>query len=77
MGVIEQVIQTASAGERIGLAVRDVAGGGKLAISLSGHYILEMPYSNEILIDGCWRGLEVPGLVEEAADSLFLRYKVQ
>ena len=74
MGIVDQVMQTASAGERIGVAVRNVAGGGRLAISLSGHYILELTDSREVIIDGCWRGIEVPDLVEEAAGALFSRY---
>lgn len=73
MGIVDQVMQQATTGERIGVAVRDVAGGGKLAISLSGSYILELQYTGEVLINGCWRGQEVPDLVEEGAAALFRR----
>lgn len=73
MGIVDRVMQQATPGERIGVAVRDVAGGGRLAISLSGSYILELLDSEEVIINGCWRGLKVPGLVEEGADALFHR----
>lgn len=76
MGVIEQVMQTASAGERIGLTVRDVAG-GKLAISLSGRYILEMPDNDAVIINGSWHDREDPEVFIEAEDGLFARYRTQ
>lgn len=77
MGIIEQIMQTASAGERIGLAIRNVAGGGKLAISLSGRYILEMPDNDAVIINGSWRDRDDPEVFTEAEDGLFARYRTQ
>ena len=76
MGIVDQVMQQATPGERIGVAVRRMAGGSRLATSLSGRYILEIPGENLAIINGVRHDRREDDIVQVATSAFFARYLI-